>query len=188
MHDLSLHLLDIVQNSIKANAHRIDVTVEALTSVNRLRLSVCDDGCGMPPDLLRQVTDPFVTTRTTRKVGLGLPLLKEHCELTGGQLTLTSQPGCGTSLHAELGLDSIDRLPLGDLGATWAVILVSNPVIDYCLTLRAQDREEVLDTVELRRMLDDVPLNDPNVLLWIREYVAEKQQKIFGGVLYEIIS
>jgi hypothetical protein len=188
MHDLSLHLLDIVQNSIKANAHRINVTIEALTSVNRLRLSVCDDGCGMSAEMLSQVTDPFVTTRTTRKVGLGLPLLKEHCELTGGQLTLESQPGCGTSLHAELGIDSIDRLPLGDLGATWSAILVSNPTINYSLTLRAQDREEVLDTVELRLMLDDVPLSDPNVLNWIREYVAEKQQNIFGGVLHEIIS
>jgi len=188
MHDLSLHLLDIVQNSIKASARRISVTLEVLSSQNRLRLTVSDDGCGMSPELLRQVTDPFVTTRTTRKVGLGLPLLKEQCELTGGQLLLESQPGCGTTLAAELGLDSIDRLPLGDLGATWSAILVSNPSINYCLTLRAQNKEEVLDTAELRLMLEDVPLNDPNVLRWIREYVAEKQQMIFGGVLHEIFS
>lgn len=188
MHDLSLHLLDIVQNSIRAGAYRIEVSVEAEPAINRLRLVISDDGCGMPPELLSRVTDPFVTSRTTRPVGLGLPLLKEHCELTGGQLTLDSQVGCGTKLVADLGLDSIDRLPLGDLGETWATLILSAPGIDFCLALRSPDREEILDTAEMRLRLDGVSLAEPEVLNWVKAYVAEQQQIIFGGVLHEIIS
>jgi len=188
MHDLSLHLLDIIQNSIKAGARRISATIEVLPAINRLSLTIGDDGCGIPPDLLRHVTDPFVTTRTTRSVGLGLPLLREHCELTGGRLLLDSSVGGGTTLVAELGLDSIDRLPLGDLGETWAALLLASPQIDFCLSMRVPEREAVVDTAELRILLDDVPLIEPNVLIWIRDYVAEQQQIIFGGVLNEIFS
>ena len=188
MHDLSQHLLDIIQNSVKAGARRIEVSVEADRAASLLRLVICDNGCGMPPDLLKRVTDPFVTTRTTRKVGLGLPLLKEQCELTGGRLTLASQVDAGTTLTAELGLDSIDRLPLGDLGEVWAMLIMSNPAIDFCLKLQAPGCETALDTADLRLQLDGVPLSEPDVLQWIKEFVAEQQQKIFGGVLHEIFS
>lgn len=188
MHDLSLHLLDIIQNSIKAGAHRIAVTIEADPAADRLRAEIIDDGCGMTPEMTARVMDPFVTTRTTRKVGLGLPLLKEQCELTGGSLTLTSVPGQGTTLVAELGLNSIDRLPLGDLGDTWSLLMTSDPQIDFCLTMRSVSIENVFDTADLRISLEDVPLNQPDVLQWIREYVAEQQQIIFGGVLHEIFS
>ncbi len=153
-----------------------------------LRLTVRDDGCGMSPDLLSRVTDPFVTTRTTRSIGLGLPLFKEQCELTGGKLLLTSALGAGTTLTAELGLNHVDRLPLGNLGETWKTQIMADPAKDYCLILRAPDREMILDTIELRQRLDDVPLDEPDVLQWVGDFVAEQQQLIFGGVLNEIIS
>jgi len=188
MRDLSLHLLDIIQNSVKAGARRIDVQVSADPSADRLQLQVSDNGCGMSPELLARVTDPFVTTRKTRSVGLGIPLLKEQCELTGGCLNLVSEVGKGTTLTAELGLSCIDRLPLGDLGETWQALVIADPTIDYRLILQAPGRQFELDLAELRLRLPDVPLNEPAVLDWIRESIEEQQDIIFGGVLHEIIS
>lgn len=188
MHDLSLHLLDIVQNSVRASAKRINVCIEADSAADRLRLEIVDDGQGMTSDLLSRVTDPFVTTRTTRSVGLGLPLLKELCEMTGGSLMLESDYGKGTRLVADFGLSSIDRPPLGNLADTWMVLLAGNPEIDFILSLRAGEHNVCLNTEELKAGLEGVPLTEPAVLAWIKGYVAEMQQEIFGGVMHEIIS
>lgn len=188
MRDLSLHLLDIIQNSVKAGAQRIEVVVDAAPADNRLRLQVIDNGCGMSPELLRRVTDPFVTTRTTRSVGLGIPLLKEQCELTGGSLMLKSEVGKGTTLTADLGLDSIDRLPLGEIGETWTVLIMADPTIDYLLTLLSPGQRFDLDLSEIRQQLLDVPISESSVLEWIRTCIEEQQEIIFGGVLHEIIS
>lgn len=188
MRDLSLHLLDIIQNSVKAGARRIEVVVDADPAANRLRLQVIDNGCGMSPELLRRVIDPFVTTRTTRSVGLGIPLLKEQCELTGGHLNLVSEVGKGTTLTADLGLDNIDRLPLGEISETWTVLIMADPMIDYRLTLLSPGQRFDLDLAEIRRQMADVPLSEPSVLEWIRSNIEEQQEIIFGGVLHEIIS
>ncbi len=188
MRDLSLHLLDIVQNSVKAGAQRIEVTLEADPAADRFWMKVKDNGSGMSPELLQQVTDPFVTTRTTRSVGLGIPLLKEQCELTGGSLALKSEVGVGTALTAELGLSSIDRLPLGEISATWVALIMSDQTIDYRLILVAPNRRFELDLAEVRLQLGDVPINEPTVLDWIKSYIDEQQEIIFGGVLHEIIS
>lgn len=188
MRDLSLHLLDIIQNSVNAGARRIEAEFAADPALNLLIMRVSDNGCGMPPDLVRQVTDPFVTTRTTRPVGLGLPLLKEQCELTGGKLTLESEVGAGTVITAELGLDSIDRLPLGSVSATWTMLILADPQIDYRLVMRSPGRHFALLLDEIRDQLAGVPLSEPAVLEWIRDYIDEQQIIIFGGVLHEIIS
>ncbi len=188
MRELALHLLDIIQNSVKAGARRIEVLVEAEPGINRLRLRVSDNGYGMAPELLARVTDPFVTTRKTRSVGLGIPLLKEQCEQTGGSLAIESAVGQGTVLTADLGLDSIDRLPLGELGETWQVLVQANPEIDYRLSLLSPGRRYDLDLADIRRQMADVPLNEPAVLDWIRFNIEEQQDIIFGGVLHEIIS
>lgn len=188
MRDLSLHLLDIIQNSVKAGARRIEAEFSADPAQNLLTMVVRDNGCGMPPDLARRVTDPFVTTRTTRSVGLGLPLLKEQCELTGGRLTLESEVGTGTVLTAELGLDSIDRLPLGEISSTWVVLILADPQIDYHLVMQSPGRRFELGLAEVREQLQGVPLSEPAVLEWIKDYIDEQQVKIFGGVLHEIIS
>ena len=183
MHDLSLHLLDIVQNSIKAQASLVQVFIASNRTTDQITLTVVDDGKGMSPDQLALASDPFYTTRTTRSVGLGLPLLKELCEMTGGRLLLESQPGQGTRLEARIGLSSIDRPPLGDLGATWSVILsAAGSDIDFDLQMCSDDRQRTVQTSELRQLLDGVPLGEPAVLSWIRDFVAEMQQEIFGGI------
>ena len=188
MRDLSLHLLDIIQNSVNAGARRIEAEFTAEPALNLLTMVVRDNGCGMPPELARQVTDPFVTTRTTRSVGLGLPLLKEQCELTGGRLLLESEVGAGTVLTAEFGLDSIDRLPLGEISSTWVVLIMADPLIDYRLVLQSPGRHFELDLAAVREQLTGVSPAEPAVLEWIKDYIDEQQQIIFGGILHEIIS
>ena len=188
MRDLSLHLMDIIQNALKAGADRIDVLLEADPAADKLLLAVRDNGCGMSPDFLQQAADPFFTTRTTRSVGLGIPLLKESCEQSGGSLDLQSEVGRGTALKAVFGLSSIDRLPIGSISETIKTLVAADPSIDYALTLKTPERRFDLDLADVRRQLDGVPPNDPLVLDWLGSYIAEQQEYIFGGVLHEIIS
>jgi hypothetical protein len=186
MRDLSLHLMDIVQNSVKAKANAIRISFEAQPAQDWLIMAVEDNGSGMPLEMVEAVKDPFVTSRTTRSVGLGIPLLKELCELTGGELLLESTLGLGTNLSARLGLHSIDRLPLGDIGGTLFVLVSADPQLDYSLIFSAPDRLFELNLHDLREELDGVPLDEPEVLAWIRDYVREQQQAIFAGFLDEI--
>lgn len=186
MRDLSLHLMDIVQNSVKAKASAIDILIEVVPEIDQLILFVGDNGSGMPAELVERVKDPFVTSRTTRSVGLGIPLLKELCELTGGHLELESELSVGTKLTAHLGLSSIDRLPLGSVGDTMMILISADPQLDYCLTFRAPEREFELRLSDVRVEVPDLPLDDPSVLHWLREYIAEQQLAVFTGYLDEI--
>ena len=131
MKELSLHLLDIAQNSIAAGARHVDLTVEE--AGDRITLTVADDGCGMSPEFLAQVTDPFTTTRTTRKVGLGLPLLRLAAEQTGGALEVESREGVGTTVTAVFHAGHIDCPPLGDMAATVALLAQGLPAFDAAL-------------------------------------------------------
>jgi hypothetical protein len=186
MRDLSLHLLDIIQNSLKAGASRIEVRIDADLSRDRLSLQVIDNGSGMDTDLLSRVTDPFVTTRTTRSVGLGIPLFREAATITGGSFTIDSTPGIGTKLQAEFVLSNVDRLPLGDLADTFVGLVLSDPTRTYVIAFSAGEKRFDLDLDEIRQQLIDVPLNDINVLDWLQELIEEQQRIIFGGVLYEV--
>ncbi len=186
MQDLSLHLMDIVQNSLKAGAVLIKIEVRVDTAINMLYITIEDNGHGMSAEMVLAVTDPFVTSRTTRSVGLGIPLLKEHCELTGGRLELSSEEGKGTCLVASFGLYSIDRMPIGDISDTMTALVLSDPNVDYIVRFVCDDNEFELSWRDIRDQLADVPLNEPAVLEWIGENLAEKQQYIFGGVLNEI--
>ena len=186
MRDLSLHLLDIIQNSLKAGASRIEVRIDASQARDRLTIEVIDDGCGMEADFLARVTDPFVTSRTTRSIGLGIPLFRESATITGGSFSIESKPGVGTTIVAEFVLSNIDRLPLGDLADTFTGLVLSDPSRNYILDLSAGEKRFVLDLDEVRQLLIDVPLNDPTVLEWLGELIREQQCTIFGGVLYEI--
>jgi anti-sigma regulatory factor (Ser/Thr protein kinase) len=127
MEDLSLHILDIAENSIEAKARRIAIRVEELRSKDRLILEISDDGRGMGPRLLGRAFDPFVTTKKTRRVGLGLPLLAQAAEATGGRVRLRSAPGRGTKVRATFRLGHIDRQPLGDIAETLAVLIAGHP-------------------------------------------------------------
>ena len=168
-----MHLLDVAQNALKAGAKLVEITVAADTAADTLHIRIKDDGCGMSPQQLQAVTDPFFTTRTTRKVGLGVPLFKMAAELSGGGLTIDSQQGRGTAVDAAFGLTHIDRMPLGDLKGTLLLLVRTNPQVDFLYLERLDSACMELDTRQLREILGEVPLDQPDVLDWIGAYYDE---------------
>ena len=178
MRELSLHLLDVAQNSVTAGARHIDLTVEE-DEVKVCRMVIADDGCGMSPEFLAQVTDPFATTRTTRKVGLGLALLRMTAEQTGGTLQIESQEGVGTTVTALFHTSHIDCPPLGDLSGTAALLIQGAPHVEWTWRRTTPKGSYVLDTCQLREILGpDVPLSEASVALWIRAYLQEQEESI----------
>ena len=178
MKELSLHILDIVQNSVKAGAKNITVEIEESRKENKMTISVIDDGCGMSPEFLARVRDPFTTTRTTRKAGMGISLFEAAAVQTGGYLSIDSKEGEGTALKAVFTLDSIDRAPLGDMPGTITTIISGAPDIDHYYRHKTDTGEFILDTKELRKTLGDVPLDIPEVLSWIKDYCSEGLSEI----------
>ncbi|MEW5847101.1 MAG: ATP-binding protein [Bacteroidota bacterium] len=171
MKELSLHILDIVQNSVVANAKVIQVTLDINTTNDYIELAVSDNGKGMDKEFLQRVIDPFTTTRTTRKVGLGIPLLKQNAELTGGAFSIASTQGKGTVLKARFVRSHIDCLPLGDIGGTMALLMCSYPDIEFKIKVMVNSKEFSVSTAELRDALEGLPLNDPSVYPVIKEYI-----------------
>lgn len=180
MQELSMNILDIAQNSVRAEASRIDITLEKDTAKDLLTLTVADDGCGMDAEMVKSVTDPFVTTRTTRKIGLGLPFLKMAAEMTGGQLRISSTPGKGTTVSATFGLTHIDLAPIGDMGGTLSALCSGNPDTRVVYTYRVNGAAFTFDTEEAKAILGDVPLSEPSVALFIRDYVSEGMAELDG--------
>lgn len=182
MKELSLNILDIAENSVKAGATLI--TVSLTQAGNVLTIEITDDGCGMDAETVRRVTDPFYTTRTTRKVGLGLPLLKLEAEQTGGTLTVTSRTaaqcpdGHGTTVRATFHTDHIDCMPLGDVTATLLTLIQGHPQEELAFSHRTDLGTVTLDTRQLREVLGDVPLDTYEVLKWIEGYLREQYQSI----------
>ena len=182
MTELSLHILDIVQNSIKAGADLIEITVTENIADNLLVISIDDNGCGMEKEFLKDVVNPFRTTRTTRKVGLGLSLLKNACELTGGHLEIDSEVGVGTKVKATFTHNSIDRQPLGDMASTMSAIIGGNDTIDYIYTHKFNDSSFVFSTAEIRKVLgEDIELSNLDILNWIESYITEQEDILYGG-------
>ncbi|MDY4976846.1 MAG: ATP-binding protein [Clostridia bacterium] len=173
MKELSLHILDIIQNSIRANATEIELTVEEAISENQLRISIRDNGCGMSEELLRRVRDPFTTTRTTRKAGLGIPLLEAAAVQCGGGMEILSREGQGTTVSAWFAYDHIDRAPLGNMAETVATVVSAAPEIRFVYRHVHNQKSFVFDTAEIKTVLGEVPLHTPEVLVWIREFVQE---------------
>ena len=173
-----MHVLDVAENSVAAGAKQVMIVLEVDPGADRLILTIEDDGKGMSPEVAARVTDPFYTTRTTRKVGLGLPLLKMAAELTGGEMNLASQPGKGTKVRARFGLGHIDRAPLGDMASTVSGLIQCSPQIDFIYTVRTPGEEFSVDTRQLREILGDVPLSEPAVAQWVREYIDENTRPI----------
>lgn len=178
MKELSLNILDIVQNSIKAKATLVGITV--IEDDETLKIVVSDNGCGMKADFLATVTDPFSTTRTTRKVGLGIPLLKLQAEQTGGSFNITSRHESeypdthGTETSATYYKNHIDMTPLGDIVATIVTLIQCNPHIDFVFSHKLPDREINLDTTQMREILGDIPLNSAEVIGWVSESLSEQ--------------
>lgn len=174
MKELSLNILDITENSVKAGATLTEISITE--SGNKLIISIKDDGCGMSEDIVRSVVDPFYTTRTTRKVGMGVPLFKMAAEQTGGKLEIVSNTGedHGTTVTAYFYKDHLDFTPLGDVISTVTTLIQGHPDTDFLFTHLIDDKEIRLDTRELRAVLEGVPLNTYDVLEWIRGYLEEQ--------------
>ncbi len=173
MREIALHVLDIAENSVVAGASTIEIIIEEELPTDRLRLVIQDNGRGMDEAMLARVTDPFVTTRTTRKVGLGIPLLKAAAEACGGFLNLISQPGQGTRLEVEFQRSHIDRMPVGDLAGTWLTLAVAYPKIHWLFRYKANGAEFAFDDEPIKRELGDLPFTEPPVLAFIRELLEE---------------
>lgn len=179
MKELSLHILDIVQNSVAAGARLIMLDLIEDVNTDLLEFSIKDDGCGMTEETLKKVTDPFTTGRTTRRVGLGIPLLKAAAELTGGGLELTSEPGVGTTVTARFVYDSIDRQPLGNMAETMLGLITSYENIGFVYYHRVNEKEFTLDTREIKGILGEVSLNEPEVVLWLSGFLNENETELY---------
>ena len=180
MQELSLNVLDVAENSVRADASLVEITVEEDTAAGWLTIVIRDNGKGMTPEQVQTVIDPFYTTRTTRKVGLGVPFFRMAAQLSGGDLTIQSRVGEGTAVTATVGLTSIDRMPLGGINGTIATLVQCNPGIDWLYTRRKDGREMVMDTRQFREVLEDMPLDSPEVLGFLRDYLAENTAELLA--------
>ncbi len=180
MKELSLNILDIAKNSVRANAQHIDILLN--TDENGiLTLTIVDDGCGMSEETLMGVTNPFYTTRTTRKVGMGLPLLKMAAEQTGGSLSIVSSDKkgeSGTRLDAIFDTKNIDFMPIGDIVSTICILIAGSPQIDFRFEDNTPQGSVTLNTAELKEVLGDVSLAEPEVQMWMKEYLEEQYQSL----------
>jgi hypothetical protein len=178
MRDISLHILDIVQNSISAKATLIEVGITESIKQNIYQVTITDNGKGITPEDLPLVTDAFHTSRTTRKVGLGLPLFKQNAELTGGSFQIESQVGIGTKVVATFIYNSIDRLPAGDLTGSYLILINSNPEIDFVFSHTTDQGYFNLDTREVKTILEGVPITSPEVRKYLKEMIGENLKEI----------
>lgn len=173
MKELSLHVLDIAQNVLQAGAKRLSILLSMQAQL--LTITIEDDGCGMSEAFLKDVCDPFRTTRTTRAVGMGLPLYKLAAEQAGGWFEIRSRQGEGHGTIVRTGFDmaNIDCPPLGNMAETVVTILQGSPWLTLLYEYTDESGEKRLSTDEMRELLGDVPLNEPEVLAWTREYLCE---------------
>lgn len=181
MQELSLNILDIAQNSIRANASLVEISIQKDPAEDRMVITIRDNGCGMTPEQVTAVENPFFTTRTTRPVGLGVPLFKMSAELTGGNFRIESTVGKGTAVIAEYRLGHIDLMPIGDMTATMLSLIGMNTEIDFNYTYRVGEVSFCLDTREVREILDGMPLDAPEVMAWMKEYLEENTAQIDTG-------
>ncbi|MEN6435846.1 MAG: ATP-binding protein [Anaerolineaceae bacterium] len=173
MRELTLHLLDLAANSVSALSQNICIEVVEDTISDRLCMSVKDDGKGMSAEMVSKVCDPFVTTRTTRKVGLGIPLLKAAAEACNGSFKIESEPGAGTYVEAEFQRSHIDRMPLGDLAATFLTLLIGTPEVHWIFRYKVNDKEFLFDDSPVKKELGDIPLSEPLVINFLRVYLSD---------------
>ncbi len=180
MTELSLHVLDIAHNSIRAGADLIEITLQRLREPNTLTITIADNGSGMTKEQIDQVEDPFFTTRTTRKVGLGVPFFKMAALSTGGSFQIESTPGKGTKVTAVFVLSHIDCMPLGDINSTILTLINFNAKIDFLYTYMVNNKYFTLDTRQIRQFINDVPINAPEVTAFIKDFLMENQRETDG--------
>ncbi len=178
MKDLSLHILDIVQNSIRAGAGNVVVDINEDTRVNTFVIVIEDDGCGMDEEAVKKVTDPYFTSRTSRHVGMGIPLFMQNAQQTGGNLKIESHPGQGTRIEAVFMHDNIDRPPLGDMPGVIMMLVGSNPEIEFRYRHVKDEKEFLFDTREVKQALDGMSLEEYQVRKYLKEMIQENLQEI----------
>jgi len=176
--EISLHIMDIVENSVAAGAKQVQISVVEDGTKNQLRIAIKDDGRGIPEDRLEQVLDPFYTTRTTRRVGLGLSLFREAARRCDGEFALHSKEGEGTEVRASFRLDHLDLAPLGDVASSMTSLIMGNPEVDFVYTHERNGRAFQVDTRDLRKELQEVPISHPEVLKALGESIRESLEQI----------
>lgn len=179
MRELSLNILDIAQNSISAGASLITIEVSESLVDHNLLIGIYDNGKGMSEEQVRSVIDPFFTTRTTRKVGMGIPLFKMAAEQTGGRLEIKSELGVGTEVRAYFKTDSVDFTPLGNVASTVQMLITMNTDRDFLYKHSVDGKEFVADTREIKAILGDVPLDTYEVSQWILEFIKENTEVLY---------
>lgn len=173
MNELSLYILDICENSIHADSKNLYLTIEENIKDNLLIITIEDDGRGMSKEVLEKVANPFYTTRTTRKVGLGIPLFKELCELCEGSFEISSTVGVGTKDVAKFKLDSIDLPPLGNIEDTLYCLACNDKNVELTFKYIKGDKEFAFSTLEIKEVLDGIPFSEPSIMQWFKDMVIE---------------
>ena len=179
MKELALHVLDIAENSVRGEAKTIEVIIVEDQVKNRFTMDINDDGKGIPEEMLKTIRNPFTTTRTHRKVGMGIPFLNDTCLMGGGFLNIESEVAVGTKVHAEMELNNIDRPPLGDIASTMVNLFSSYPDINFVYRHGYQDdtlpemQWFEVSTEELNEILEGVPSSTPSVYVWVRDFLRD---------------
>lgn len=184
MPELSLNVLDIAENSVRANATLIEIYITVDLVGDLLHIQIRDNGCGMSKEQLATVEDPFFTTRTTRKVGLGVPFFKQAALASNGTFHINSKPEVGTNVEATFQLSHIDRMPLGDINSTIHTLITFHTLTDFLYKYTYNQKSFILDTRQFRTILGDVPLDSPEVSQYIKEYLKENKTDVDNGAFY----
>jgi anti-sigma regulatory factor (Ser/Thr protein kinase) len=174
--EVSLHILDVLENAVEAGASRIQIRIDEDQEADKMVIEIRDDGRGMKQETTARVLDPFFTTRETRPVGLGLPLFSEAARRCEGVLLIDSEPGKGTTVRATFRRSHIDRAPLGDITTVLLAILLSEQPVDLDYAHRVGRMEFRFDSAEIRNELGEVPLTHPKVREWLRQFISEGEE------------
>ena len=173
-----MHILDIVQNSISAGATLVTLTVDESPAEDLLTIAVGDNGRGMTPEQVSRLSDPFFTSRTTRRVGMGIPLLMDSARQSGGDVRIESEPGKGTEVTAVFGYSNIDRPPLGDVANALMLLVSSNPDLDFLFTYRYNGEEYLFDTSDVRNVFGKGALKDLTIIRNLEKMIKDNMREI----------
>ncbi|MCI9093848.1 MAG: sensor histidine kinase [Coprobacillus sp.] len=173
MDELALNILDIAYNSIRAQASQIDIRIIDSIQKNIVDIEITDNGQGMTKEEVDKVIDPFFTTRTTRKVGLGIPLFKQSAELTGGYLSIHSQKNQGTKVKTRFIKNHIDTPIMGNIIETIMTLIQADENIDYVFEYETDNIHFIMNTQDIKSILEEVKITEPEVIVWLKDYMKE---------------
>ncbi|MFC1890783.1 ATP-binding protein [Thermodesulfobacteriota bacterium] len=178
MKELSLHILDVIENGISSGADLIELSIDENKEKNLLEMTITDNGNGIPEDIYHKVMDPFFTTKTTRRVGLGLSLFREASHRCEGEFNLKSQEGKGTEVFASFQLDHIDLTPMGDLAGTLITLIVGNQEVDFLYSHKVDKKELIFDTRVIKSELDGIPVSNPEVFTYLSDFLKKSLNEL----------